>query len=140
MPTDEVAEMFQAVREFSRRFQLPPMTSSLLLVPHRPTLAIPKNLHKHRPTNITSHHIEQTATGLDRPLYLRNKLYDKTLKSQNYYSNILRAVTDIYSFIRINCSFKNKKFKKKQRKKRHTTCQRTQHVKCILTMHSRRAR
>jgi len=26
----------------------------------------------------------------DRPLYLRNKLYDKTLKSQKYYSNILR--------------------------------------------------
>jgi len=25
-----------------------------------------------------------------RPLYLRNKLYDKILKSQNYYSNILR--------------------------------------------------
>ena len=27
---------------------------------------------------------------LDRPLYLRHKLYDRTLKSQNYYSNILR--------------------------------------------------
>ena len=39
---------------------------------------------------ITSHHIEKTDAGLDRPLYLRNKLYDKTLKSQNYYSNILR--------------------------------------------------
>ena len=38
----------------------------------------------------TSHHIEETDAGLDRPLYLRNKLYDKTLKSQNYYSNILR--------------------------------------------------
>ena len=25
-----------------------------------------------------------------RPLYLRNKLYDKTLKSQNYFSNMLR--------------------------------------------------
>jgi len=39
---------------------------------------------------ITSHHIEKTDAGLDRPLYLRNKLYDKTLKSQNYSSNILR--------------------------------------------------
>ena len=36
------------------------------------------------------HHIEETDAGLDRPLYLRNKLYDKTLKSQNYYFNILR--------------------------------------------------
>jgi len=93
------------------------MTSSLLLVPHRPVLAIPKNLHKHHPTNITSHHIEQTDAGLDRPLYPINKLYDKTLKSQNYYSNILRAVTDIYIFIRINCSFKNKKFKKNKGKR-----------------------
>jgi len=42
---------------------------------------------------------------------------------------------DIYIIIRINCSFKNKKLKK-QRKKRHTTCQGTQRVKCILTMHS----
>ena len=39
---------------------------------------------------ITSHHIEETDVGRNRPLYLRNKLYDKTLKSQNYYSNILR--------------------------------------------------
>jgi len=31
----------------------------------------------------------------------------------------------IYIFIRINCSYKNKKIKKKQRKKRLTTCQRT---------------
>ena len=38
----------------------------------------------------TSHHVEETDAGLDRPLYLRNKLYDKTLKLQNYYSNILR--------------------------------------------------
>jgi len=37
----------------------------------------------------TSHHVEETDAGLDRPLYLRNKLYDKTLKSHNYYSNIL---------------------------------------------------
>jgi len=37
---------------------------------------------------ITSH--QETDAGLDRPLYLRNKLYDKTVKSQNYYSNILR--------------------------------------------------
>jgi len=36
------------------------------------------------------HHVEDTDAGLDRPLYLRNKLYDKTLKSQNYYSNIWR--------------------------------------------------
>jgi len=36
------------------------------------------------------HHItEETDAGLDRPLYLRNNLYDKTLKSQNYYSNVL---------------------------------------------------
>ena len=41
-------------------------------------------------TFITSHHIEKTDAGLDRPLYLRNKLYDETLKSQNYYSIILR--------------------------------------------------
>ena len=39
------------------------------------------------PVHITSHHIEETDAGRDRPLYLRNKLYDKTLKSQNYYSN-----------------------------------------------------
>jgi len=45
----------------------------------------------------------------------------------------------IYIFIRTNCSFKNKKLKK-QRKKIHTTCQRTQHVKCILIMHSGSAR
>ena len=35
-------------------------------------------------TTITTRHIEKTDAGLDRPLYLRNKLYDKTLKSQNY--------------------------------------------------------
>ena len=54
----------------------------------------------------------------------------------------LRATCFIYIFIRINCSFKNKKFKKKQRKKIpvHTTCQRTQRVKCLLTMHSGSAR
>jgi len=39
------------------------------------------------PVHITSHHIEETDAGRDRPLYLRNKLYNKTLKSQNYYSN-----------------------------------------------------
>jgi len=42
----------------------------------------------------TSHHrhihTEETDAGLDRPLHVRNKLYNKTLKSQNYYSNILR--------------------------------------------------
>jgi len=32
--------------------------------------------------NITSHHIEEADAGLDRPLYLRNKCSDKTLKSQ----------------------------------------------------------
>jgi len=32
-------------------------------------------------TIITPHHIEETDAGLDRPLYLRNNLYDKTLKS-----------------------------------------------------------
>ena len=39
---------------------------------------------------ITTHHMhmELADAGLDRPLYLRNKLYDKTLKSQ--YTNILR--------------------------------------------------
>jgi len=37
---------------------------------------------------ITSSHRGNSAdAGLDRPLYLRNILYDKTLKSQNYYSN-----------------------------------------------------
>ena len=41
-------------------------------------------------TTTTTRHIEKTDAGLDRPLYLRNKLYDKTLKSQNYYSNILQ--------------------------------------------------
>ena len=30
------------------------------------------------------------STRLDKPLYLRNKFYDKTLNSQYYYSNILR--------------------------------------------------
>jgi len=43
-------------------------------------------------------------------------------------------VNYIYIFIRINCSFKSKKLKKR-RKKMHTTCQRIQRVKCILTMH-----
>ena len=38
----------------------------------------------------TSHHVEETDAGLDGPMYLRNKLYDKTLKSQNYYSNMMR--------------------------------------------------
>jgi len=33
-------------------------------------------------THITSHHIEEADAGLDRPLYLRNKCSDKTLKSQ----------------------------------------------------------
>jgi len=45
--------------------------------------------HESRTVVHTSHHIEETDAGLDRPLYLRNKLYDKTLKSQNYYSNIV---------------------------------------------------
>jgi len=36
---------------------------------------------------ITSHHIEETGAGLDRPLYLINKIYNITLESQNYYSN-----------------------------------------------------
>jgi len=36
------------------------------------------------------HHIEETDAGPDSPLHLRNKLYDKNLKSQNYYFNILR--------------------------------------------------
>ena len=44
----------------------------------------------HNIVTITTRHIEETDAGLDRPLYLRNKLYDKTLKSQNYYSNILQ--------------------------------------------------
>jgi len=35
----------------------------------------------HQP--ITSHVIEETDAGLGRPLYLRNKLYNKTLKSEN---------------------------------------------------------
>ena len=33
-----------------------------------------------------------------------------------------------YIFIRINCSFKNKKLKKQKKKERHTTCQRTYNV------------
>ena len=41
---------------------------------------------------------------------------------------------NIYIFIRINCSFKNKKFKKNKGKRD------TQRVKCILTMHSGSAR
>ena len=32
--------------------------------------------------NITSHHIEETDAGLDRPLYPRNKIYNKNLKRQ----------------------------------------------------------
>jgi len=36
--------------------------------------------------HITSHRGNRFR-GLDRPVYLRNKLYDETLKSQNYYSN-----------------------------------------------------
>jgi len=31
-------------------------------------------------TPVTSHHIEEADAGLDRPLYLRNKCSDKTLK------------------------------------------------------------
>ena len=49
------------------------------------------HIHACRPTAAhTKHHIEETDAVLDRPVYVRNKLYDKTLKSQNYYSNILR--------------------------------------------------
>jgi len=47
----------------------------------------------HDDTSHHHHHIEETDAGLNRPLYLRNKLYNKTLKSQNYYSNILRYTT-----------------------------------------------
>jgi len=50
------------------------------------------DLHLHLCLRHSSHHIEETDAGLDMPLYLRKKLYDKTLKSENlgYYSNILR--------------------------------------------------
>ena len=48
-------------------------------------------------------------------------------------------VLNIYIFIRINCSYKTINWKK-QRKKRHTTCQKTQRVKCILPIHNRSAR
>jgi len=34
-------------------------------------------------TSKISHHIEEADAGLDRPLYLRNKCSDKTLKLQN---------------------------------------------------------
>ena len=44
----------------------------------------------HEHITSSSHHTEETDAGLDRPLHVRNKLYNKTLKSQNYYSNILR--------------------------------------------------
>ena len=40
------------------------------------------------PIKPSHHHIEETDAGLDRPLYPINKLYDKTLKSQNYCANI----------------------------------------------------
>jgi len=40
------------------------------------------------PIKPSHHHIEETDAGLDRPLYPRNKLYDETLKSQNYCANI----------------------------------------------------
>ena len=36
--------------------------------------------HRRRRYHITSHHIEETDAGLDRPLYLRNKVYDKNFK------------------------------------------------------------
>jgi len=48
------------------------------------------------------HHIKETDAGLDRPLYLRNKLYDKTLKSQNYYSNILQFAVPCRSALWLN--------------------------------------
>jgi len=38
------------------------------------------------------------------------------------------GVCNIYIFIRINCSFKNKKFNKKTKEKETPTCQRTQRV------------
>jgi len=38
-----------------------------------------KNPNNH---DVTSHHIQEADAGLDRPLYLRNKCLDKTLKSQ----------------------------------------------------------
>jgi len=44
----------------------------------------------------------------------------------------LVCVCYIDIFIRIKCSFKNKKLKK-QRKNIRTTCQRAQRIKCILT-------
>jgi len=50
----------------------------------------------------TSHHIEERDVGLDRPLYLRNKLYDETLKSQNYYSNILRSSCQFLCLLRLS--------------------------------------
>jgi len=43
----------------------------------------------------------------------------------------LSVTTIIYIFIRINCSFKNKKLKKI-----NIACQRAQRVKCILTVHN----
>jgi len=38
------------------------------------------NLCKRQPI-LTSHHIEETDAGLDRPLYPRNKMYTKNLKT-----------------------------------------------------------
>ena len=42
--------------------------------------------------------------------------------------------SNIYIFIRINCSYKNNKLNKNKEKKIHTTCQGTQRIKCILTI------
>jgi len=54
------------------------------------------------PHHITSHHIEERDAGLDRPLYLRNKLYDETLKSRNYYCNILRSSSQFLCLLRLS--------------------------------------
>ena len=49
------------------------------------------------------------------------------------------SIRNIYIFIRINCSFKNKKFKKTKEKDTHNVSKNTR-VKCILTMHNGSAR
>jgi len=67
---------------------------------------------------ITSHHVEETDAGLDRPLYLRNKLYDKNFKSQNYYSNIprfpvpWRSALWLYNTSWLDQNFRSKRFLK----------------------------
>jgi len=64
-----------------------PLPISIIAGISGPKISIPIFLlRRPRPTQTlryitsSSHHIEETDAGLDRPLYLRNKCSDKTLK------------------------------------------------------------